>query len=412
MKKKFPGYYLPAEREFKEIWETCEFSFDANVLLNLYRYTLDTRQELIKVLKSVDDRIWIPHQTALEYHRNRIPVIEAQINAYEEIRKIITEQNSQTISKLTQVFQSGKHPFIKRDKFKKKLTKLTDEFLNDLDLLEENHPNLIYDDPIKDELTELFDGKVGDQFNLEEMEELLKKGKERYDKKIPPGYMDKHKDSPECYGDLILWFQIIKHVKETKNPLIFVTDDRKEDWWYRSYGKTIGPRPELISEIVFETGIKFYMYSADPFMSRAKQYLNQEIDEQAINEVEKFRKFDEKQALDLSRLAQAQDELLRNMATPDLSRLAQVQDELLRNMATPDLSRLAQVQDELLRNMATPDLSRIIQAQDQLLRNMATPYLSRIIQAQDELLSDRINTTQNLDLQEEKDSTNEISDDQ
>jgi len=62
--------------------------------------------------------------------------------------------------------------------------------------------------------------------------------------------------------------------------------------------------------------------------------------------------------------------------------------------------------------MATPDLSRIIQAQDQLLRNMATPYLSRIIQAQDELLSDRINTTQNLDLQEEKDSTNEISDDQ
>ena len=350
MRKEFPGYYLPTDKEFKEIWETCDFSFDANVLLNLYRYTKDTRQVLIKTLKSVEDRIWIPHQTALEYHRNRIHVIETQLNAYEKIKKILTDQKTATISMLTQVYQNGKHPYINSDKFQRELTRLTDEYLSELDQLKEFHPNLIYDDPIKDELTELFEGKVGDHFDSEETEEILKKGKERYEKEIPPGYMDNHKGSPERYGDLILWFQIIKHAKERNKPIIFVTDDRKEDWWYRPYNKTIGPRPELISEIVFEAEIKFYMYSADPFMSRAEQYLNQKIDEQAINEVEKLRKFDEEQTFDFSRLTQAQNELMRNMVTPDFSRLAQVQNELMRNMVTPDFLRLAQAQNELMSN--------------------------------------------------------------
>ena len=48
MKDSFPGYYRPTENEFAEMWESCLFVLDANVLLNLYRYSVDTREERCK----------------------------------------------------------------------------------------------------------------------------------------------------------------------------------------------------------------------------------------------------------------------------------------------------------------------------------------------------------------------------
>jgi hypothetical protein len=62
MRNIFPGYYRPTDEEFYKMWQECIFVFDANVLLNLYRYSPDTRDELLDVLERLKDRIWIPHQ--------------------------------------------------------------------------------------------------------------------------------------------------------------------------------------------------------------------------------------------------------------------------------------------------------------------------------------------------------------
>lgn len=76
--------------------------------------------------------------------------------------------------------------------------------------------------------------------------------------------------------------------------MIFVTDDRKEDWWLKVEGKVIGPHPELLQEIATQAGIMFYMYSADPFMKYAGKYLNQKVEKKAIDEVRELRQRDEK----------------------------------------------------------------------------------------------------------------------
>ncbi|MGZ3645243.1 MAG: hypothetical protein ACXVCM_15485, partial [Ktedonobacteraceae bacterium] len=39
MQELFPGYYRPTKEEFSTMWQQCIFVFDANVLLNIYRYT-------------------------------------------------------------------------------------------------------------------------------------------------------------------------------------------------------------------------------------------------------------------------------------------------------------------------------------------------------------------------------------
>ena len=57
MKELFPGYFREDEREIKEIWDNCYFVFDANILLNLYRYSDTTRKDFLKVLEKVKERV-------------------------------------------------------------------------------------------------------------------------------------------------------------------------------------------------------------------------------------------------------------------------------------------------------------------------------------------------------------------
>ncbi|THV58164.1 hypothetical protein EZV76_12860 [Flagellimonas alvinocaridis] len=54
MKDEFPGYFRPTEKKVEEIWRKALFTFDANVLLNLYRYSDETRDEVFKVLQLVE----------------------------------------------------------------------------------------------------------------------------------------------------------------------------------------------------------------------------------------------------------------------------------------------------------------------------------------------------------------------
>jgi len=60
MKKVFSAYYRPTEQEFQELWKSCLFVLDANVLLNLYRYSERTREEFVRILSEVRPRLNIP----------------------------------------------------------------------------------------------------------------------------------------------------------------------------------------------------------------------------------------------------------------------------------------------------------------------------------------------------------------
>ena len=84
MKNIFPGYYRPTIKEFSNLWNSCLFVLDANVLLNLYRYSQETSDELIQILKQVSGRLWVPHQAAFEYQKNRLQIIASQIEEYDK----------------------------------------------------------------------------------------------------------------------------------------------------------------------------------------------------------------------------------------------------------------------------------------------------------------------------------------
>ena len=296
MRDNFFEYYSYTEKEFSTIWNECIFIPDTNVILDFYRYTPETRKNLLDILKQLPNRIWIPHQVAYEYYKNRLDCISEIENARKEVEDKIEKCKSETIKNLSnfKVFRENKHPYINIKTIEiliKKVKNLYDDSLKKLAEEKEKHPDLFSKDTIREEITSLFNGKVGSPYEKEKIEEIYSDAEKRYERKIPPGYADiRKKVGLEKYGDLLVWYQIMDKAKEFKKPVLFITGDLKEDWWYVNKGKTIGPRPELIKEIRHESGVLFHMYTLDQFMKYAKKYLgeNIKVDESAIEEIRKL----------------------------------------------------------------------------------------------------------------------------
>ena len=294
MKEKFSEYYKIGDDALKKHWEEDFFSFDANVLLNLYRYTPNTRDAFFSLLEKINDRIWISYQAAYEYQKNRLLVINAQKEAYNEIRNILEKKKNEIESKLNDF---KRHPYLKSDELKIQIESAFKSINKDLERLEKNHPDYLLEDPIWERLTKILDKKIGDDTTIEELEKIYREGKKRYDEETPPGYKDKITKKNEVnrslYGDLIVWKQIIEKAKSINPSIIFVTDDRKEDWWYKFQGKTISSRPELNKEFRDETKKNINIYQADGFLELAYKNLNQNKNAQAIEEIREVRIEDE-----------------------------------------------------------------------------------------------------------------------
>ncbi|WP_017317936.1 PIN-like domain-containing protein [Mastigocladopsis repens] len=274
MRNLFRGYYKPTPEELVEIWENCIFSFDANVLLHIYCYTPETRERFFEILNRLKERIWIPYQVAYEYQKNRIYVISKYFKAYEEIEKLLNKKNQELKSEL--LLEYKQHPVINIQEILETFENVIGKVIYQLNEAKNSHPNYLEHDKLREVLSDLLDGKVGQPYTEEELENLYQKAEKRFTYQKPPGYKDANKPVPRSYGDVILWFQLIDYAKVQQKSIIFVTDDNKEDWWLKYAGESLEPRPDLIQEILSEVGgekFQFYMYHSDQFLDYAEKFL-------------------------------------------------------------------------------------------------------------------------------------------
>ncbi len=292
MRDAFRGYYRPTEEEFSQLWQEGLFVFDANVLLNLYRYRRSTQEKLIETISLIPaNRSWLPYQAALEYQENRLSVIKQQKKAYDAVKQLLQRNGKKIASDL---HEFTRHPVLEVDGWVDRIDKYFHRISGEIERHEKSHPDWLESDPIREKLTEMFEGQIGAPYDDKTLQEKYKLGSERYDLQRPPGFADEKKEDNKKYGDVVLWFQIIDKAREAQLPIIFVTDDRKDDWWRMAEGKIIGPRPELVHEIFGEAGVLFYMYPSDRFMHFAEDYLGASDVDAAITEVELVRHSDER----------------------------------------------------------------------------------------------------------------------
>ena len=283
MRKEFPGYFTPTEEQYKNIWNDATFVLDANVLLNLYRYSSETQDEVIKILELTKDRLWIPYQVADEFLRNRLSVISQHSKSYNEAIK--------QLDLLINDFENNKqHPFIS-DINLKKLSDIFDDIKKELTEGRDNEIKKSTEDKLLDQIVSFCEGKIGANFSLEEKKKISQEGKTRYDLHIPPGYKDKEKikgdpSGLKQYGDFFIWKQILKQASASKKNIILVTDDQKEDWWTIFQGMPLHPRPELIKEFADETGKSILIYQSNRFIKYAATHFKKDINEGALKEME------------------------------------------------------------------------------------------------------------------------------
>lgn len=292
MKDLFPGHFKESEGHLREVWDTSLFVFDANILLNLYRYSDTTRSEFLRILEKIKNRVWLPHRAAEEYFNNRLSVIDQQEKSYDDTTKSINSLRSD-------LENARQHPFVSSgtmDKVSRVFKELCEELKNNKSV----HTTRISNDEIKDAIASIFENRVGSPFEKDKLEELILEGEERYKQKIPPGFKDGSKSGDsevfveKCrkYGDLIVWSQVIDKAIESGKGVVLVTDDKKEDWWEKFKGKTVGPRPELVKEFKDRANNPFHMYQADRFLELARENLDEQVSDEVVEEIREVKRRD------------------------------------------------------------------------------------------------------------------------
>ncbi len=317
MKSLFPGHYPHSEDESDRIWKESVVVLDTNAVLNIYRYTPKTREAYLGLLRSLREanRLWIPYQVAEEFHRNRSTVINGQHEAYDKAIKSFTNLivNIEDASKSKDAKQTDP---ISQDLVEARNIVIVapEEIYKAIALLQERKKLLPLSkptEPLHDHVAELFEGIVGPCPTGATIETWHNLARSRYAEDTPPGFMDSRgkdaKPEPRCFGDAVLWFQILDFASESSKSVLLVTDETKPDWWEtHSNGQKAPeklPHPALLNE--FKNRVRGNPSNADFWMSSCKHllekmpgFLSAPVSPEAVEEAELVARHEELQEED------------------------------------------------------------------------------------------------------------------
>ena len=306
MQELFRAFYPLSDQEKEEAWKEGLIILDTSALLNLYRYPLAARDRLLTVLERLQDRLWLPHQAALEYQRNQPAVRFDQITQFRTVRDEIGALKAEFNNRIDKLQLRKRHALIDAEPLREKVAAAVDSFQDELNQIERDQAERYQEGYLQLKIEALFSGRIGQTPTQDFLDAVYKDGEKRYASKIPPGYQDSQKSDPSKeppefsfggltfqrrFGDLILWREILQKVKKEEiRWFILVTDDAKEDWWHVVGGQRTGPRPELFDEAVRESGARgFILQTSERFTERASESLGIEVSDEVLQQISRTR---------------------------------------------------------------------------------------------------------------------------
>ncbi|MDG6105452.1 DUF4935 domain-containing protein [Dactylosporangium aurantiacum] len=284
--------FIPPTRErTSNALKTGMVVVDTNVLLDAYRYTKGARGELLSALRALGSRLWVPHQVALEFHRNRASVIATHADAYKDAIKAIGSFRKRHEEELIGQIKQFANRVVLDEEILKSLLSSVDTMFTSLTQrigsLQARHgvsERFIREDPVLGELQELLKGLVGDPLPPDEQEAARSEAEARIKDNRPPGFQDSSKADP-C-GDYLVWYQSLLEVKKRQIPLVLVTRDGKDDWFSKVQNKQIGALPELVQEALDFAGVDFIALPTRSFLLYAQSELNAIVSQETLAETD------------------------------------------------------------------------------------------------------------------------------
>lgn len=286
MRRAFHQYYPPTPEEMDAIWSNAHIVLDTNALLNMFRYGAEARDQFLRVLESYKASLWLPHQVGLEFHSNRPVIVAGSMS--KPFASVDTATEKARAEMLKGLNDLNHHPALDKKVLIGEADSLFDAFKARIAKLKEDY-NATLPATTAETLTrisDLYEGRIGGAFTDTELEEIFAEGKVRYEKSVPPGFKDQgDKEGNAIYGDLVLWKEMLRLGEKTKRPMLFITDDAKEDWWSRPSGQNYGARVELIEEYWSVAQARVHFYAPNQFLKFAGERNETEVSKTSLDEV-------------------------------------------------------------------------------------------------------------------------------
>jgi restriction endonuclease Mrr len=294
----------------KEFFENGLIVLDANVLLALYEIGADARREMLAALVSVTDRLWVPHQAALEFSRNRKRVVIKRTSYFSDVRRSLraavreaTDLLEATVKQVGDLRARNRtsRPWslaeakLNRSSLEARLAGAMDSALTELDVLEAEHDlhpgDMQQADSLFVEIDQLLTGRIGSAPSRQRLRELVDEAISfRFPNRIPPGYADANKDTPLiAAGDYLLWREVLDRAGElqaTAAGVLLVTSETKPDWWLHDANKKpLRARPELVQEMREETGVGLLLVSLADFLTGVRHHFPVHVSDETVEQV-------------------------------------------------------------------------------------------------------------------------------
>ncbi|MFI6824077.1 PIN domain-containing protein [Micromonospora sp. NPDC050187] len=289
----YEGYRNARGVDLERVLRIGIVALDTNVLLDLYRYSKSPREQVFSALEAVSTALFIPAQVQTEFWRNRDDVMREVIatNSVAGLREARKKAAGELSSWGTRTMSASEARDLQAslDNAFKQVIARVEQGGSGLNLREALRD--ASKDPVLKRLEALSDGRVGPPFTTERLAELIAVGRGRFARRLPPGYMDADKpdQQEEGTGDYLVWEQLIEHAAAERKDLLFVTRDRKEDWWRLDADKEpIGPRVELINEMADRAGVGFFMALPQDFLEVAAEAFRVEVSESTLDTTQRL----------------------------------------------------------------------------------------------------------------------------
>ncbi len=260
MKSKFFGYYSYSPSELKEILSNSIITLDYSLLLDINK--LSHGRLMLDLLSNYSNRLWLPYDTAWMYHQKLQESIEEQILKVDTAKKYLTSFKSATDDPMN-------HPYIADDLASKygSLMKLA------IDALDKESKYLnasLYKSKIRDRILNMFDGKIGDEYNFSDLQRVCGDAAERASIGRPPCIsLITSKIEREKFHYYIVWKQIQqKLLGGNNNSIVFVTNQLTENWFISYRNLTCVTSPFLRAEFENATGKLFFSMTANLFVRK------------------------------------------------------------------------------------------------------------------------------------------------
>lgn len=282
---------------------------DANVLLALYEVGSAARDEVLTVLQNLSIRMWVPHQTALEFSRNRQRVVVDRVSRFGGVRRIAQSATKEAVELLesavaeVQLLRERNRTTrswdlssvcLDRDSLDNRLSGVMDAALEEISAVEAEHDlrpeHMQASDVVFREIDRLLAGRIGSPLRSADLRSAIDEAINfRYPNKIPPGYHDTDKlTDVAAAGDYLLWWETLARARNdsTIDSVLLVTSDSKPDWWeVDKKGKVVGPRPELVQEMGDESNKSLVLASLADLLDGAGRYLLADVSQETVQQV-------------------------------------------------------------------------------------------------------------------------------